>query len=65
MDGSSLLALAELLKPPEEERESDDVRMNQNFKFMSGKGHDDVFTDAYSTEQMALIISLIYSHRHL
>ena len=30
MDGSSLLALAELLKPPEEERESDDVRMNHN-----------------------------------
>ena len=27
MDGSSLLALAELLKPPDEERESDDVRM--------------------------------------
>ena len=27
MDGSSLLALADLLKPPEEDRESDDVRM--------------------------------------
>lgn len=29
MDGSSLLALADLLKPPEEDRESDDVRMIQ------------------------------------
>ncbi len=28
MDGSSLLALADLLKPPEEERESDDVRVS-------------------------------------
>ena len=27
MDGSSLLALTDLLKPPEEDRESDDVRM--------------------------------------
>ena len=32
MDGSSLLALAELLKPPEEEKESDDVRMTHEWE---------------------------------
>jgi hypothetical protein len=78
MDGSSLLALADLLKPPEEERESDDVRITQVvrvhvsqvvivFMYEHGKGHGytDLFTELVLTGQMALIIHLICSHTHL
>ena len=77
MDGSSLVALAELLKPPEEDRESDDVRIAvrsmarslyaAKLIFMSGKGRADtlVCLRCSLTEQMILIIRLICSHTHL